>query len=92
MKSDFKPPEYTMQSIKKKQGSNIQIGMEGVPHAYASLAKESYKEIPKDFVKAKPLKQKNELLKTNYSVSYRNFFTIFLYSLVIIKLNTGRSL
>jgi hypothetical protein len=44
----------------------VSLGQE--PVHYQTLAQGSFAEIPKDFKKVRPLKERQELLKTNYEL------------------------
>ena len=46
--------------------TSVNLGQ--TPVEYRSLAMNSYTSIPKDFVRARPLKARTDLLKSNYSL------------------------
>ena len=46
-----------------------QICMGETPTTYGTAKSIAYVDMPKNFVRARPLKTKNDLVKTNYSVS-----------------------
>jgi hypothetical protein len=50
----------------KSKGASVSLGK--TPIHYQTLAQGSFCEIPKDFKKVRPLKERQELLKTNYEL------------------------
>ena len=54
------------QPIEKHQS---QIVMGDAPTGYVTNSKAAFTGMPKDFVRARPLREKQDLVKTNYSVS-----------------------
>lgn len=65
----FLPQNYGPQPTRKPyktNKNNVNLGDE--KFEYKSLAAASYKQIPKDFKKVRPLKERQELLATNYEL------------------------
>ena len=58
-------PQPTRQPI-VNAASSIKFG--DTKNEYQSLAQDSFKDFPKTFKRARPLLEKEELLKTNYSL------------------------
>ena len=75
---------HKIEKTKPVEKHKSQVMMGDTPTGYVTNNKAAFTGMPKNFVRARPLREKQDLVKTNYSVSLLN-----VYDTAIVRRNSN---